>query len=44
MKEFVPNIPAKEVVKSIKITANDSDLSKVINFLNALNIKYEPLN
>lgn len=44
MKAFVPNIPAKEVVKSIKITAKDSDLSKVINFLNALNIKYEPLD
>lgn len=44
MKAFVPNVPDKEVVKSIKITALDSDLSKVINFLNALNIKYEPLD
>lgn len=44
MKAFVPKIKEVETLKSIKITANDKDLAKVINFLNALNINYEPLD
>ena len=44
MKAFVPEVKEVETLKSIKITANDKDIAKVINFLNALNIKYEPLD